>query len=326
MDVRAARPLYGMKRGKALEILTCGVVGVTRDGIMEASPLGDVKMVSRSILKPWQFLAADVFTDEDFWAIGIASSSGQAIHLEALAALKEVTGGDETTLVCAATYPFDSEEAARLRVNGRPQSKLYHFCCGKHLTLHYACRQNGWDPSTYHQLDNPVQQRLVKLIEDIVGERVEWMVDSCGLPTLYAPLRCHLKLWAELGGSKDPRKLQMKELWLRNSRLVGGYNRLDSDIVEVSDYRVLAKEGADGVLAVQTVSERNEKQMGIIIKLTQGFTERDMGLALWTELNARRDILPDAFKSILDFLEERKRTRWIKSDQIYVSPAELSST
>ncbi len=323
MDVRAARPLYGMKRGKALEILTYGVVGVTRDGILEASTPGDVKMVSRSILKPWQFLAADVFTDEDFWAIGIASSSGQAIHLEALASLKKVTGGEEADLVCGESYPFDPEEEARLRVSGRPKSKLYHFCCGKHLTLQHACRKNGWDPTTYHKLDNPVQQRLVKIIEGIAGEPVEWMVDSCGLPTLYAPLRVHLKLWSELGASRDPRKMQMKELWLRNSRLVGGYNRLDSDIVEASGHRVLAKEGADGVLAVQTVSERNEKQMGIIIKLVQGFTERDMGLALWTELNARQADLPDSFKAILNFLEQNKRTRWVKSDQTYVSPAEI---
>lgn len=325
MDVRAARPLYGMKRGKALEILTYGVVGVTKDGVLEASPTDDVKMVSRSILKPWQFLAADVFTDEDFWAIGIASSSGQAVHLEALASLKKVTGGDEASLVCGESYPFDPVEAARLRVSGCPKSKLYHFCCGKHLTLQYACRRNGWDASTYHKLENPVQQRLVQLVEDVVGEPVEWMVDSCGLPTLYAPLRCHLKLWAELGASKDPRKLQMKELWLRNSRLVGGHNRLDSDIVEASGHRVLAKEGADGVLAVQTVSERNDTQMGIIIKLTQGFTERDMGLALWTELNARRDQLPDSFQAVLAFLEENKRTRWVKPDQTYVSPTELSN-
>lgn len=58
---------------------------------------------------------------------------------------------------------------------------------------------------------------------------------------------------------------------VRNPDLVGGFNRLDSSILKATDGKVIAKEGADGLLGMAVVHPDYPKGLGIVIKIAHGW-------------------------------------------------------
>jgi L-asparaginase II len=69
--------------------------------------------------------------------------------------------------------------------------------------------------------------------------------------------------------------------WKENPRLVGGIRRLDSDITEETGGLFFAKEGADGLLWLQSLSD---EPITILIKLGFGYKERYLAFGIFTEL------------------------------------------
>ena len=99
--VNASTPLFAFSRGGIPEIAINGVgffktqardVGVDFD-VYDPS----VIIVARSLLKPWQFLAADIAFDaeETFWILGLSSHNAEERHLKQLSHLAEVAGAGE---------------------------------------------------------------------------------------------------------------------------------------------------------------------------------------------------------------------------------------
>jgi L-asparaginase II len=103
-------------------------------------------------------------------------------------------------------------------------------------------------------------------------------------------------------------------LWIENPKIVGGENRLDSELVQVGKGYLLAKEGADGLLMVQTLPKSGERVQGCYIKLNSGYNTAYLGLALWAKLNAEGKRLNSTFQEILAYLH-LKREAWTPSDQ-----------
>jgi L-asparaginase II len=144
------------------------------------------------------------------------------------------------------------------------------------------------------------------------------MTDSCGLPTMAVTARGLINMWERLLTSEDPKIQQMKKLWTSNVRLVGGYGRLESDIMEASKGRVIAKEGADGLLMLVSEREPNYPAATCFIKLASGYSTTYLALALWSLLS-RTPNLPPAFRVINDYLKSRLE-KWIPGDQELVLP------
>jgi L-asparaginase II len=62
-------------------------------------------------------------------------------------------------------------------------------CSGKHAAMLATCVANGWDTSTYLEVDHPVQQAIARAFAELTGEPVETVaVDGCGAPLLPASL------------------------------------------------------------------------------------------------------------------------------------------
>src|SRR5262249_8981226 len=128
----------------------------------------------------------------------------------------------------------------------------------------------------------------------------------------------HLNLWERFATGDDPKLCQLRQLWINNIRLVGGYGRLESDLMEVTKGRVIAKEGADGLLMLVALPEHGHPAATCFIKLASGYSPTYLALALWSILSRVGD-LPPAFQLVVEYLRSRQE-KWVPGDQELVLP------
>ena len=279
-------------------------------------PEQELVCVSRTLLKPWQFLAADAFGPEPYWALGIATHAGQPMHLEAMMQLMAAAKAEENDLICPRAWPLDAMASAHLRVFGEQQSRLHHPCAGKHLMMIAACHRHGYSPENYWNIEHPLQRRVLNLVGRESAEKLTWVTDSCGLPVAAMSLRALLFMYEKLALADDERATALKTMWCEHARLVGGQRRLDSDLIEFSGRRVIAKEGADGLMVVQSLPQTGTAANQIatcIIKLASGYHPAHMALALWATLSRAHD-LPPVFVDLTEYLRSRLE-EWVPRDQ-----------
>jgi len=319
LNLTDTKPLFGFQRKGILEVLVHGAVWWKSKGQPAQGEDLEIPVITRSLLKPWQFLACDVAGTDAFWAVGMASHSAQPQHIEALDALARIGHASEDDLMCPRGYPLDWAAAAKLRLAGEKPRRLHHPCSGKHLLMVAACRKHGFPIENYWHEDHPIQERLFGLIGREVGEKVTWATDGCGLPTVAMPARVLLQMWEKLGTDSNPKVVELRRLWTQNPRLVGGFRRLDSDLVEAGRGKILAKEGADGLLAVQSLADGDEPSATCIVKIDSGFSVPFLALGLWSHLSTRTD-LPRPFAELTDYLRSRLE-EWVPDDQeLVISP------
>ena len=252
--------------------------------------------------------------EHKFWVMGVASHNGQADHLEQMNELMKFTGAKESDLVCPRTYSLDHGVAATMRATGQPVSRLHHPCAGKHLLMLAAARAENLAVESYSDMDHPLQKRVQALVGKEASEKLTWVPDSCGLPVAAMPVRALMNMYERFALDTSEVAENLKKLWLDNPNLVGGSYRIDSDICKLGHKMLLAKEGADGLLMVQSLPAANEPVMGCFVKIASGYNVAHIGISLWvllstqTELNGPLTNLRDHLKSRLE--------EWVPKDQV----------
>lgn len=317
-----ARPLFGLRRGAINEVVAFGCSAFKVQGHAAASAYLNMPLVARSLLKPWQLLAAHVVRDDKNVAVCMASHSGQQMHLEALGTLMRELKITETQFQCPSSFPMDRQVMADMKQRGIAKNPLYHPCSGKHLALLWACQQQRWDLATYMNPTHPYHQALLKTLAAFGAKSVTWETDSCGLPTAVLPLGEHLQLWENLATSTASDAQTLRKLWVANPELVGGAGRLDSALVEVGAGTIMAKEGADGLLMVQSIPQNREKSQSALIKNASGYDSGFLALALYALLLDNRPALNAPMGKVLEYLAGRL-SDWVPCDQTLVRPAEI---
>ena len=58
---------------------------------------------------------------------------------------------------------------------------------------------------------------------------------------------------------------------VKNPDIIGGFNRLDTTIIKSCDGKVIAKEGADGLLGMAIVHDDYPEGLGVVIKVAHGW-------------------------------------------------------
>ncbi|MEY4630764.1 MAG: hypothetical protein RIQ81_884 [Pseudomonadota bacterium] len=304
-------------RKQVPEVAVQGLVALRQlDGGTFSNAPTNLQFVTRSLLKPWQYLAADVGNREPFWALAFASHSAQPPQIDALQKLASEAGVNESSLICPRAWPLDAMAAMAMRMKGETQTRLLHPCSGKHLALLAACRHHGHPVEQYFSPDHPVQKRLYNLVGREAGERLEWLTDSCGLPVAAMSVDGYLGLWDKLAKSNEPRVQDLKALWLANPRLVGGVKRFDSDLMEAFPGRLLAKEGADGLLVVHMLPVGGEGPATCFVKVSAGYNQSHLALALLSLLqqSQRNHPLGKSLGDLNEYLRSRQ-DEWIPGDQ-----------
>jgi hypothetical protein len=96
--------------------------------------------------------------------------------------------------------------------------------------------------------------------------------DGCGLPTVSNTVAELAQIYAGLVRDKD--KDWIWEAMVRHPDLVGGFNRLDSTVLKAGEGKVIAKEGADGLLGLAIEHPDYPKGLGIVVKIAHGWNSQ----------------------------------------------------
>jgi L-asparaginase II len=264
-------PLVDYRRLGISETTIHGAVAWAHGGKLIHSFGGNVLCYGRSMMKP---LAMKVFVEEladcswEQKAIALASHNGDVEHVAAAQSLLDET---EWGLMQA---PLDLPLVPFGRSVRRPR-RWYHTCSGEHAALLHGCKGKGWPRIGYLLPQHPWFQAYVDEVRSILGkgwEPLRTARDGCGLPTVSNTVNELAILYAHL--AKTRRKDWIWDAMVRNPDLVGGFNRLDTTILKSCGGKVIAKEGADGLLGLAIEHPDYPQGLGVVVKIAHGWNPR----------------------------------------------------
>jgi L-asparaginase II len=314
--------LAEVTRGELVESTHTGVVAVVDVSGRIVASAGDTDRVLffRSSAKPFQAVplvesgAADAygFTTGEL-ALACASHDATPAHQRGVARMLAKIGLDEDALRCGVVPPADEQEAARIALGIKANSQLQCECSGEHAGMLAACLHSGYPTDTYTEADHPLQRRIREILASILRLEADALIigiDGCRIPTFGAPVRAFATAYATLatpsGASADAGRGfaatldRLRAAMLAHPTLVGGEQTLDSDIMRLSDGRIVAKLGAEGLLCL-AVPERG---LGIAMAASDG-SPRALGPAAIAVLEQLQVAEPQT----LDALRERHAGR-----------------
>ncbi|MDX2086013.1 MAG: asparaginase [Candidatus Melainabacteria bacterium] len=225
----------------------------------------------RSAAKPFQaipLLRAELACElgSSGLAIACASHTGTAQHLAEVRRLLRLASLSESLLGCGPHAPFDSDAAYQLIQSQKSPKPIHNNCSGKHAAMLLCCQKHGWSLGNYLQVEHPLQQQIQQEIQQFacLENPPPSAIDGCGAPIVYLSLFSMAFLYAKL--VSDPFLQPILKAMTAHPTLIGGFNRVDSLIMQVSQGNLLAKVGADGVLAIGNAS----LSQGLLIKMADG--------------------------------------------------------
>ena len=269
---------------------TTASVRVVRSGLVESVHLADVAVCDadgslvayagspdravygRSCSKPLQAAVSLTAMDDEPLtdrqaAIASSSHNGEPVHLAAVRSVLRRAGLGVDALGTPPGWPLDPDSMARARV----KTPLRHNCSGKHAAMLLACVRSGWDPGTYRRSGHPLQRRVLAAVKAATGhDDVHVGVDGCGVPVHGVPLTGMATMFARLAapgrlGDLAPAAARATAGMRAAPYLVGGRNRLDTDLMTVADGRVV-KEGAEALVCAAIVPQG----LGVAVRVCDG--------------------------------------------------------
>jgi L-asparaginase II len=275
-------------RGGIVESIHHGVV-VAVDAYGEAvAATGDVERVVffRSSAKPFQAIpviesgAADAFgfTPAEL-ALCCASHAASAEHQRQVTAMLAKIGLTDTDLQCGCPLPADRQAAASVMLGQCERTPLQCDCSGKHTGMLATIVHQGLSQVDYLDPAHPLQRRILGIMAEVMQMPAEAIIpgtDGCSLPTFGAPLRAFATAYATLAAPERVPAGTVREHAAALERLraamtahpenVAGHGELVTDLMALSDVRVVAKSGAEGLLCLAVP----ERALGIAIRILDG--------------------------------------------------------
>jgi L-asparaginase II len=271
-------PLVRIERGGVEEALHLGhLVATDAEGRLLATAGNPDRLTYyRSCAKPFQALAglrcgivSRFQLGPEQIAIMAASHNGEPRHVEVVRELLKRAGIPENALQCGAHWPYYEPAAAIVRHEMAEPLAVFNNCSGKHAGMLAAARALNAPLETYLASDHPVQAAIQGVIAEFTGlrpEQVIYGIDGCSAPNAAVPLQAMARSFARLVVSPDPQALDLVGAMTANPFLVGGTERFDTRLMEVTGGRLLAKGGAAGA---HCTADRPSKH-GLAVKLDSG--------------------------------------------------------
>jgi L-asparaginase II len=198
-----------------------------------------------------------------------ASHSGEPRHVEIVRDLLRRTGIDESALQCGAHWPYYEPAASAARRAMEEPLAVFNNCSGKHAGMLAAARALDAPLDTYLDPEHPVQQRIRDVIEAFTGcppAKIHYGIDGCSAPNAAVPLAAMARSFAALLTSTDETPSSVAAAMRQQPFLIGGTDRFDTRLMDVTGGRLLAKGGAAG--AHCTGDRRSGR--GLAVKLDSG--------------------------------------------------------
>ena len=233
---------------------------------------GNVLCYGRSMMKVFYLkVFAEELAQTTNWqqkAISVASHNGAAEHVEAAQSL--LPESDWGLMITPLDWPL-VQFGRQVR---RPR-RWYNNSSGHHAAILKGCRLKGWRRVGYTLPSHTVFKAYMKVVRSYLGE--DWSPrriarDGDGLPTVSMTVNELARCYAQL--AEDPGQDWIWEAMTRHPDLVGGFNRLDTTIMKSCGGKVIAKEGADGLLGLAIVHPDYPKGLGVVIKISHGWDPR----------------------------------------------------
>lgn len=223
-----------------------------------------VAVYGRSANKPIQAAAMvrlGLDLPSELLALVCASHSGEARHMALARHILSLGGLTEADLQNSVFPPLGAQAQADLYRNGGEPSRLSGDCSGKHAGMLLTSKLNGWPLDTYMHADHPLQKSITQTIKSYGGEEPSFVgVDGCGAPahgiSLVALARCYARISIDDDG--------IAQAMSQHPENVGGIGRDVTRLMQALP-GVIAKDGADGVLAVSCPDGRT-----VTLKMADG--------------------------------------------------------
>ncbi|HXF53452.1 MAG TPA: asparaginase [Hyphomicrobiaceae bacterium] len=273
-----------LTRGALTESFHRGAVAIVRASGEAVFELGDTSrpVFPRSAIKPLQCLplietgAADRFGfGPAEIALACASHAGTEQHVALAAAMLARAGLDVDALACGAHPPAEASADRELFRAGRRPTALHNNCSGKHAGMLATAVHCGEPPGGYWQPEHPVQVRIRRILEGLLGRELGGSVlavDGCSAPNWAMSVRDLARAFAQFAtgeGAAAPHRVAaeriMSACW-QAPELVAGEGRLDTEMMRRLPEEVLMKTGAEGVYCAALPKLR----LGIALKIDDG--------------------------------------------------------
>lgn len=225
----------------------------------------------RSCAKPLQAsLLVDYGADKVFnlsseeFALICGSHAGEDCHIETALGILEKIGLDESYLKCGVHEPLSRTMQDKMLIIGEKARAIHNNCSGKHIGFMTICQLKHWDLDTYDEPNHPLQvavkNKIYELSECAMPECYPVTTDGCGVPIVSMPLKNMLIGFMNL--FLDLKYTKITQAFLENPYILGGENRLDTEIIQNTD-NIVAKVGAGGLCIVVNLA----KEDGFIVKM-----------------------------------------------------------
>lgn len=255
------------KRGDILDCCYFGSIYYAKDGaIKKAFGLSkDTLFYMRSLAKPLQASTLFDFNIIDDLkiipqeiAIMSGSHAGSENHIKILKNLMQKHNIKLSDLEIAPQLPLDT------RKNNSKKHKLFNNCSGKHLMMILLSKYLGVSSKNYADINHPIQRLILdKQIELSSEIPKNYSFDGCSTPLWAISAEGIIKAYFNLINDKKY-KFLINSI-LKYPDLFGGFNRLDSEIIKLSNGKLFSKVGAGGFVIVYNI-KTNES---VLIKLAQ---------------------------------------------------------
>ncbi|MBI3507064.1 MAG: asparaginase [Proteobacteria bacterium] len=271
-------------RGSMVESRHRAIVAVVMADGTPVESHGDVALpvFARSAIKPIQSLgliesgAADAFGCSGAEiAISSASHGGEPMHTKTVAAWLNRMGMDVGDLECGAHLPTHAPSAnALIRAFEEPDA-THNNCSGKHTGMLAVCRHMGWPTKGYIDPAHPLQKRIVKTYEEMLGLSLADAptgLDGCSLPQIATPVRSLALGIARIGkpdglpAARAAACTRMGKAIRENPFMLAGTGRFCTRALIAARGHVILKTGAEGVYMAAIPA----KGIGIALKVEDG--------------------------------------------------------
>ncbi len=242
----------------------------------------ETPVYGRSAIKPLQALpliesgAAEAFDLSDAEvALACASHSGEARHVETVAAWLEKIGCTPADLECGTHLPYSEAAMTALLRGGAEPSTLHNNCSGKHTGFLTFALHTGVPTKGYIRFDHPVQQRILGVLESMAGLDLTSAargIDGCGIPVIAMPLGNIALAMARLADPRDQPEARQAacarivRAMAAEPFLVAGSDRYCTRAMKILKGRAVIKTGAEGMYCGAVPGEG----LGFAIKVDDG--------------------------------------------------------
>ncbi len=281
---RAAPILVEATRGAMVESSHRGIAAILDAAGKVVMSWGDVDtpVYARSAIKPLQALpliesgAADAYgLGEPELALACASHGGEQIHVETVTAWLTGAGLTIDDLQCGPHPPTYKPAAQALRDAASKPTAAHNNCSGKHTGMLSTARHLGEPTKDYVQVQHPVQQRILGLLEMMCGidlSQAPHGIDGCSIPVIAIPLgnialgMARLADPADLPPARAQAATRICNAMAAVPHMVAGTGRFCTEVIEVTGGDAIVKTGAEGVYcaALPTLG------LGIALKIQDG--------------------------------------------------------